>query len=294
MTKENLEKCKLALEIAGLLLGFGAAFGGLLIFLYCVSEGISLRNLTVSDTLVLLHVLFSFVVIFVIGIVYGTFAMVWFMRCLQLVGKLLGKDAKPFAHSDMNKWMLCLMSALMFFLFAGITLTGNSTRAEPFYPILGYFSMNGLFVLIILFCRDKDETLTYKKKTGYLALIMVATLMAFKPALMNFAFINMGVRSSPSDVLILNQKAKEEIEAYFKDINRQWTVCSPNNGKHWITQDVRTIWNGIGDVSYVRLLDPSHAHKKSYEPLVPVSSADIKLMRDVPTQNLCANGAEKK
>jgi hypothetical protein len=154
--------------------------------------------------------------------------------------------------------------------------------------------MNGLFVLIILFCKDKDEALTYKKKAGYLAFIMVTTLMAFKPALMNFAFINMGVRSSPSDVLILSQNAKEEIEAYFKDIKRPWTVCSPNNGKHWITRDVRTIWNGIGDVSYVRLLDPGSSQKKSYEPLVPISSSDIKLMRDVPLQDLCANDAEQK
>lgn len=296
MSKEKLEKYKIALEIAGLLLGFGAAFGGFLIFLYCIGEGISPRNLSVSDTVVLLQVLFSFVAVFVIGILYGTFSMIWFVRALQLIGKFFKKETRQFVHPELSRWMLSLASLLMFALFGGITLLQlGRARTEPVYPIMAYFCANGLFVLVVLLSKSTKDDVSIKRKSLFLGFIMISTLMAFKPALMSFALTSMGVRSNPSDVVILDQKTKEELDGFFADIKRPWNVCSMNSGRHWMTKDIRLTWHGIGDISYVRLLEPANTQKTHpSEPQIPLAANGIRLMRDFPVTDLCTSGTQPK
>jgi hypothetical protein len=122
MTKENLERVKLVLKILVLISGFGAAIGGVLVFLYCFAEGIVPKNLTLSDSFILLYALFSFFAIYAIGLLYGTFSVLWLVRLIQLLAKAFGQTPNASLYPEMGgmaaMYLLFLVVLLVRFLTA--------------------------------------------------------------------------------------------------------------------------------------------------------------------------------
>ncbi|MCO4855948.1 hypothetical protein MKD49_05555 [Herbaspirillum sp. WGmk3] len=289
MNNEKLEKIKKILDIVVLISGFGAAFGGILVFLYCFTEGFVLRNLSLSDTFILFYALFVFTTIFIIGFFYGTFCIVWFARGMQLLARKFGKTPQTFVSPELGSWGLAITSLFGFTLFVILPILGEPLKMEEYLHIVAFFCINGLFFTVLFLSTHSTNQMERSKRIIVQSTILVSTIFIFKPALLSMSFTAVGLRSNAGDVLIMDEATQKELAGYFNDLGRRWKACPEITGRHWITKDVRAVWHGIGDVSYVRLYGaPENGTTRRSEPLVSIGSSGIKLMRETKDPSICS------
>ncbi|KQR77035.1 hypothetical protein ASG35_12235 [Burkholderia sp. Leaf177] len=74
--------------------------------------------------------------------------------------------------------------------------------------------------------------------------------------------VNLGVRSVPGEMILFSDSAHTQLTAAARISGLQVSFRSVPETSQWGTQDVRAVWQGVGNSSYLRLLDePSEGRR---------------------------------
>ncbi|WP_413460525.1 hypothetical protein [Herbaspirillum huttiense] len=286
MKNGNLDQIKEAIDIGAKFVGVGIAGGAFLVFLYCFAEGIRPNNLSVSDTITLLYALFSFAVVLAVGIGVGICSSIWLIRLFQWVEKKRNRpNIVKFIWSELDRWYVSSLSILATLILAFFPISAD--QATEYYHIVAFFYVVGFFFALFYLC-DGPKLPAKEAKVYFAIAVFFGTSAIFTPKLLNFTFSVIGIRSAQSDVIQLDEKTQKELAGHFKNIKRRWLACPSADGVHWITTDIKAIWTGFGDTSYVRLIGREEIETRHpIQPLVPVASGGIQLLRGARSVMVC-------
>lgn len=278
MKNEDLENFKRYLELSAMLVGWLIFAGGVVVCTYCLAEGIQPRNLSVSDTLILLYALFSFLVICGVSAAMGTASSIWVLRMIQLFAKKRGApNVVQFIWPQLAGWTAGVTSFVLSLMFA---LSSLSTKSSIEYRnLLWFFFING-FYLAIFYLNAGPKLPPTRIKIRISIGLFLATLLLLSPKLLDLTFSAISIRSAESDVIQLDEKSQKELGSQFKNIHRAWIACPSADGVHWITTDIQVIWTGIGDTTFVRLVGRGDSNiRHTVNPLMSIETSSIKVIR---------------
>jgi hypothetical protein len=276
-SKDQLERVKLLLSIvwSGILV-----VGGLVIVCYCWTEGFLPDGMSFGDAFTLGYASFSFIAFIAIGLFFGAASALWVVRLMLLVGNVfLRRKGKPASELNgglkggFNIIVSVLVTALM--IFVAVAYPGPVDL--QIRNILTFFSLLG-FVGLCFFGAKVPARPPASVKTGVLVLVGLAICAAAgtRPELLNFSLSILGVRSFPSDIVVVDSSAHDKL-IEMADVNGLKVQFCQTGPDQWGTFDARTVWNGIGKTSYVRLLDRTTDGSRSI--LVPVKKEQLEMSR---------------
>lgn len=280
MEKEILEKANSILNILLGLAKVAVGFGFVLVSLYCFSEQIFLTGMTLSDAFSFLYSAFTFATIFVVGIIYGTYSVIWFYRIFVWFldsTAFRNANAEIKFHYIITGWIPITISFVCFVPFIALPFF-SSTTSNSYWGFLFFFLAVGFCNLFVFFTTTRtSEAMPPKAKTAIIFALLMLSLIGYKPALLNYSFANIGIRSQPSDLILLSDKNYKYIKSIAATLGADFSACPIEGTETWITQKVNVVWHGFGEHTYIRLnID------KVNGPLFPIEKSGVNFLRDKP------------
>lgn len=236
--------------------------GGVVLVAYCYFENILPDGLSTGDVFFLASAAFSIASIAIVGFGYGAFAGLWLIRLMVFLQTRhrarRGLDASSTLHKAISDKFLTVMSFLVAMPFILLIFFAHAAPDVHFRGTLGFFMAVGgfatlMFGVLPVAAQRRSLRLTF----GVCTIAAFGILVATRPAILNLAMVNLGVRSNPGELILVSDAAHTQLAAAAKVSDIQIGFCSIPESNQWGTRDVRVVWHGIGSSSYVRLLDES-------------------------------------
>ncbi|WAL84977.1 hypothetical protein OYT13_11525 [Pandoraea sp. XJJ-1] len=292
--KEVIEAVQILIAVAwkGVL-----AIGATLVVLYCASEGFLPDGFSLGDAFLLVYVSFGFGVLALVGILYGAIAMLWVAGTFNFISnRIASKKGKP--RTQLHRWisdrfLIFGASPLVFIAFSvGLFFIDGAKDMRP-RETIGFFLICGFLTIAIFGVSQRESDVSetasaptpeqaanrYKPKMRlaiYAALILVL-MISVKPAMLNFTMANLGVRSLPKDLVVVNQTTHDRLIQLANHSKISIRFCPLEGSGEWASRDIRSVWGGVGSKSYLRLMDINSGGDRSI--LVPVARDSVDVVR---------------
>jgi hypothetical protein len=234
--------------------------GGLVLVTYCYFENILPDGLTTGDAFFLASAAMSIAAIAIVGLGYGAFATVWLVKLIVTIQTRWrarkGLSANSTLHSAISNTSLSVMSFLVAVPFVGMLVYGRAAPDMNFRGTLSFFIAAGMLITTMFGVLPLTvEPRARRFTAGFCVVSIFALLVPTHPGLLNLAMVNLGVRSVPGEMILFSDSAHTQLTAAARISGLQVSFCSVPETSQWGTQDVRAVWHGIGNSSYLRLLD---------------------------------------
>ncbi len=287
--KERLELLKLRASALFDLAKVMFSVGVTIIFIYCFSESVSPSGAKLTDAFPFFYIAFSFSVILTLGALFGTCSVIGVYRTLIWIARRLKPKLNVIYHPTIDgKFML----AVSWFLLAIFTLLPLQEKISPeinYWGTLLFFLLVGFFVILLFLAKSNLEKPTTKAvKLGVLFMVTLLALIIYRPTLMNLTMGNAGMRSLPSDYVIIDTKNYDFAFALSQSLNLPFKACKIGATGKWVTRDMQVIWHGIGEKTFVRFVGTSEKKRQpGGNSLYPLSRDGVDLLRSAGDSLLC-------
>ncbi|KWO52351.1 hypothetical protein [Burkholderia ubonensis] len=286
-SKEYLESVKL---IAGLIQAAVIVIGILVSFLYCAAETITPSGLSLGDVFSIVIITLGFGIVVMLGSAYGMFAAVFPLQCLLWLAE--HRNRQPIQRIEIipslqGKWTAFMSASLLaIFLLLIYAVHGknlpdfSAARTFGFFPILGFFL---LFILCTSWPSGRTPAPLHR---AFLAtVITVAVTIVVRPALLDFTMTVIGIRSAPSELIVVNKAEHARLEELAKQNSLDIRFCALPGSDSWATRDARAIWHNIGSKSYIRLLDRATNGQRNLR--VPIAQDHLDVIGTESKASIC-------
>lgn len=266
------------------------ALGGLVLVAYCYFESIMPEGLSLGDAFFLASASFSFACIALIGVGCGAFAALWLLKLIVVVRnhRLAARGLPPASrlHRFVDSGSMMLMSFFVALPFAYLLIfVRDQTPDGRMHATLMFFATVGAFASIIfLIVPAQAQRRDVRFTVSICAMAVFGALVATRPALLNLAMVNLGVRSAPGQMLLFSNAEHDELAAIADASGVKVSFCKLPGTAMWGTRAVRAVWYGVGNSSYVRLFDEANA---SRDVLVRVDRTAMEVLRGDKTDFKC-------
>ncbi|SAL50402.1 hypothetical protein AWB64_05331 [Caballeronia sordidicola] len=250
--------------------------GGIVLVAYCYFENILPEGLTTGDAFFLASAALSIASIAIVGLGYGAFAAVWLVKLLVALHTrwraTKGLPATSTVHRAISDTLMSVMSFLVTLPFVGMLIYGHAAPDMHFRGTLIFFIASGAFTTVMFGIMPVAvQPRTLQVTVGVCLLATIGILAMTRPGLLNLAMVNLGVRTVPGEMILASDTAHTQLMAAAKISGLKIKFCSVPETEQWGTQD------GIGDSSYLRLLDESSGGVRNV--LVRVERAAVNPLR---------------
>lgn len=247
---------KLAIDSAKVFL----AAGVIIVFFYCFAEGFSITGLSISDVFLFTFVAFSFGAIYGIGVLFGTVAAIWFVNLLAW----LQNTRKNRKHEVILRPAIkgLFMSGFSFAFFLLMVAAGFFLKFDPavkyysdYWSAIAYFVAVGIVTCLMfgITFTVADKGPTRRQAVYAVALVALCYLSILHPKLLNLTLGQMGIRSKPSDVVLLDNENYQKTISIAKLHNIPMKSCQVPGQSIWVIENLNVVWNAFGDKSYIEI-----------------------------------------
>jgi hypothetical protein len=268
--------------------------GGLIVVAYCYLESIVPEGLSLSDAFFLASAAFSLTCIALIGVGFCAFATVWAIKFL-VIGinfrlKRRGQLPTHSLHSAFDNGSTVFMSFLVALPLAYLLIFVRDQAPDTrMHATLIFFTAVGAIAAILLLIvpattRERNVRLSL----SFLAMTVFAALVVTRPAILNLAMVNLGVRSAPGQIVLFSDAEHTQLAAIASANDVKVQFCKLSDTDKWGTRNARAVWHGVGGSSYVRLFDENDASRNV---LVRANRADVEVLRAERTRFNCPSGS---
>lgn len=265
--------------------------GGLILVAYCYFESIVPEGLSLGDAFFLASAAFSFTCIALIGIGFGAFSALWALKLVVVANnfrlKRRGEPPAASLHRAVDNGSTVFMSLVVALAFAStlIFLRDQSPDARMHATLLFFAAAGAIAGILLLIVPTKAPRPGIRLTVSFLAMTLFGLLVATRPALLNLAMVNLGVRSAPGQVVVFSDAEHTQLAAIATASGVKVQFCKLPSTDKWGTRDARAVWHGVGGSSYIRLFDEANG---SRDVLVRANRADVEVIRGERTGFDCA------
>jgi len=266
------------------------AVGVAVIFTYCFSESISLSGVTFSDALPFFYVAFSFSLILTIGIAFGSYSSIVIFRSLVWIGRRFLPTVSVTYHPLIDGKTPVIFSTIVLAMLTFIPIGMKTPAENNYWGTLLFFLIVGFFVLMLFLSESSAEQPMPKlKKFGVLFIVTIAGLVIYRPTLIDMTMSNVEIRTQSSDYVLLDTKNYEFALALSHSFGLPFLACKIGDTGKWSTRDLRIIWHGIGDKTFVKFTPSTDANKflPGINSLYPLNRAGIDILRGAGNVLMC-------
>ena len=257
--------------------------GGAVLIAYCYFESIVPEGLSLGDAFFLASAAFSFACIALIGIGFGAFAALWALKLFVVANnfrlKRRGKPPAALLHRAVDNGATVFMSLIATLAFGStLVLLKDQSPDARMHATLLFFAAAGLIggILLLIVPTTTAQRPSIRLTVSFLAMTIFGLLVATRPALLNLAMVNLGVRSAPGQVVVFSDAEHTQLAAIATASGVKVQFCKLPTTDKWGTRDARAVWHGVGGSSYVRLFDETNG---SRDVLVRANRADVEVIR---------------
>ncbi|WP_053572588.1 hypothetical protein [Caballeronia cordobensis] len=256
--------------------------GGAVLIAYCYFEGIVPEGLSLGDAFFLASAAFSFTCIALIGIGFGAFAALWALKLFVVANnfrlKRCGKPPAALLHRAVDNGATVFMSLIVTLAFGStLVLLKDQSPDARMHATLLFFAAAGLIGgILLLIVPTEAQRPSIRLTVSFLAMTIFGLLVATRPALLNLAMVNLGVRSAPGQVVLFSDAEHTQLAAIATASGVKVQFCKLPTTDKWGTRDARAVWHGVGSSSYVRLFDETNG---SRDVLARANRADVEVIR---------------
>lgn len=265
--------------------------GGAILVAYCYFESIVPEGLSLGDAFILASAAFSFTCIAVLGVSFGVFAALWALKLLVLAnnfrlkrrGQPPGSSLHPVVDNRSTVFMSFLVALPLAYLL--IFVRDQAPDARMHATLMFFAAVGAITAILLLIVPAKAQRSNHRLTVSFLAMAVFGILVATRPAILNLAMVNLGVRSAPGQVVIFSDAEHTQLAAFAAASGVKVQFCKLPTTDKWGTRDARAVWHGVGGSSYVRLFDETNATR---DVLVRANRADVEVLRGERTGFSCA------
>ena len=287
--KERTEYLKLCLAILLDLAKVMFAAGATIIFTYCFSESISPSGVKLTDAFPFFYVAFSFSIILIVGVIFGTYSVISILRSLIWIAQRFKSKVTITHHPIVDGKLPIAYSLILLTIFTILPLQLKMPPEINYWGTLLFFFIVGFFVLILFLSKSGlEQPITRAVKLGVLFVVTIFGLIVYHPTLMNITMGNIGMRSQPSDYILLDEKNYEFSAALANSLDLPFKACKIGETGKWVTHDLQIIWHGIGDKTFVRFAPHGDTKKlPGINSLYPLNRVGLDILRTTGNNSLC-------
>jgi len=151
--------------------------------------------------------------------------------------------------------------------------------------LMFFAAVGAITAILLLIVPAKAQRSNLRVTVSFLAMAVFGMLVATRPAILNLAMVNLGVRSAPGQVVIFSDAEHTHLAGIAAAHGLKVQFCKLPTTDVWGTRDARAVWHGVGGSSYIRLFDEIDAGR---DVLVRADRADVEVLRGERTSFSCA------
>jgi hypothetical protein len=245
-------------SMSGLAFKIAVAAGGLLMLIYCMSEGVLPEDVSVGDSVFLVWCLISFGFISIVGTLYGAIASLWIVCLILKLGnsyqQLKGRPQAVFVEILRSAALIYAASPMCFAAFLLVALTTDARPDMRLAETIGFFVLFGGFLVMAFgVIPASGKRISWQLSFLIVGGVAVMITAGTRPALLNVTMSMLGVRSLPGEAVVVSDAERVRIAGYAKLYGIDVAFCElPGQGQSAIA-NAYVVWHAVGATSFVHL-----------------------------------------